>query len=406
MNFKEAIFIALSSLRANRLRSVLTLLGIVIGVTAVIAVVSVISGLNDYVAQRIFNLGPDVFTISRQPVVITSIEDFIDSQKRKNLTLEDMEAVREFCVDCTSVGSVVRANGKVKYGREFLTGTGIQGYTSEVASILGLELDSGRIVTEYDVEHARNVCIIGYDIVDNLFPFVDPVGKTLLINDEPFQVIGVGVRLGSAFGQSRDNWAIIPMTLHQKMFGSRRSIQIYGKAAGETRLVSASDQARLVMRARHHLPYNSKDDFSLGTNENLMAVWRNISRTFFAVTTAIAAISLVVGGIVVMNIMLVSVTERTKEIGIRKASGARAHDILVQFLVESAALSLVGGLIGIMLGGVIAIAVSSFTPLPASIKWWAVLLAIVASTGIGLFFGIYPARKAAKLDPIVALRYE
>jgi putative ABC transport system permease protein len=406
MNFTEAIFIALSSLRANRLRSVLTLLGIVIGVTAVIAVISFISGLNDYVAERIFNLGPDVFTVTRQPAVITSIEDFIDSQRRKSLTLEDMEAVREFCSDCRSVGGVVRANGRVKYGREFLTGTGIQGYTSEAAGIVGLELDGGRFITEYDVNHARNVCIIGYDVVDYLFPFVDPIGKTLMINDEPFQVVGIGVRLGSAFGQSRDNWTIIPMSLHQKMFGSRRSIQIYGKAGGEMLLASAADQARVVMRARHHLPYESKDDFSIATNENLMAVWRNISRTFFAVTTAIASISLVVGGIVVMNIMLVSVTERTREIGIRKATGARRRDILVQFLVESATLSLVGGLIGIAFGSAIAIAVSSFTPLPASIKWWAVLLGIVVSTGIGLFFGIYPARKAAKLDPIVALRYE
>jgi putative ABC transport system permease protein len=406
MNSKEAFFIALSSLRANRLRSVLTLLGIVIGVTAVIAVISVISGLNDYVAERIFNLGPDVFTVTRQPAVITSIEDFIEAQRRKNITLEDMAAVREFCSECRRVGAVVRANGRVKYGREFLTQTGIQGYTAEAAAILGLELDAGRLFTEYDVDHSRNVAIVGAEIVDYLFPFVDPIGKTLMINDEPFQIIGVGVRLGSAFGQSRDNWAIVPMPLHQKMFGSRRSIQIFGKAGGEDRLAAAVDQARLIMRARHHLPFNSNDDFALATNENLMQVWRNISRTFFAVTTAIASISLVVGGIVVMNIMLVSVTERTREIGIRKAAGARRHDILVQFLVESATLSLVGGLIGIAFGSAIAVAVSSFTPLPASIKWWAVLLGIVVSTGIGLFFGIYPAKKAAKLDPIVALRYE
>jgi putative ABC transport system permease protein len=406
MNFSEAILVALSSLRANRLRSILTLLGIVIGVAAVISVVSVISGLNDYVAQRIFNLGPDVFTVTRQPAVIMSIEDFMDAQRRKNITLPDMEAVREFCTDCRTVGAVVRANGRVKYRREFLTGTGIQGYTAEAAGILGLELDAGRFMTEYDVDHARNVCIVGYDIVDYLFPFVDPIGKTLMVNDEPFQIIGIGVRLGSVLGQSRDNWVVVPMSLHQKMFGSRRSVQIYGKAGAENLLNSASDQARLAMRARRHLQYNSKDDFSVATNENLMAVWRNISRTFFAVTTAIASISLAVGGIVVMNIMLVSVTERTREIGIRKAAGARKRDIMVQFLVESATLSLVGGLIGIALGSVVAIAVSSFTPLPASIKWWAVLLGIVVSTGIGLFFGIYPARKAAKLDPIVALRYE
>lgn len=406
MNFTEAILIALSSLRANRLRSILTLLGIVIGVSTVITVVSFISGLNDYVADKILNLGPDVFTVTRQPAVITSIDDFIEARKRKNLTLQDMEAIREICTDCKSVGAVVRAGGRVKYGREFLTDTSIQGYTEETASILGTELAAGRFITGYDVSHARNVCIVGYDVVDMLFPFMDPIGKTLMINDQPFQIVGVGEKLGQVFGQSRDNWVIIPISLHQKIWGSRRSVQIYGKAMREDRLQDAHDQARLIMRARHHIPYNGKDDFSISTNQNLMAIWQNISRTFFAVTIAIASISLVVGGIVVMNIMLVSVTERTREIGIRKAAGARKGDIRIQFLVESATVSLVGGILGILLGSAIAITVSSFTPLPAAIKWWAVMLGIVVSTSIGLFFGIYPATKAANLDPIVALRYE
>jgi putative ABC transport system permease protein len=405
MNFAEAVLIALSSLRANRLRSLLTLLGIVIGVMAVIAVVSIISGLNDYVANKIFNLGPDVLTVSRSAPVITSVDDWIENQKRKDLYVSDMESVQVACTDCKAVGASVNARARVKYGREYLDSQ-IQGYTADTATILGTELDGGRLITGYDVDHARNVCVIGADLVETLFPYIDPIGRTLIIDDRPFEVIGVGTKQGSVLGQSRDNWAMIPLSLHQKMYGSRRSVTIYAKALDERHVPAAESEIRLNLRVRRHLAYNSKDDFSLNTNDNFLQIWANISQTFFAVTIGIASISLIVGGIVVMNIMLVSVTERTREIGIRKATGARRHDILVQFLVESATLSLVGGLLGILMGSAIALSVAHFTPLPASIKWWAVALGLGVSTSVGLFFGIYPATKAANLDPIVALRYE
>ena len=405
MSFSEAVFIALSSLRANRLRSLLTLLGIVIGVMTVIAVVSFVSGLNDYVAERIFNLGPDVFIVNRTAFVTRSVADFLESQRRKNLYLEDMEAVRRACTDCKAVGASVNARSTVKYGRQFLDSS-IQGYTFEVPDILGNELESGRFLTEYDVDHARSVCVIGADIVDNLFPFVDPAGKTLMINERRFQIVGVGKRQGTVVGQSRDNWVTIPITVHQKIWGSRRSVQIYAKAIDETHLDGAQDQARLVLRARRHLSYSADDDFSIGTNQNFLEIWGNISRAFFAVTIGIASISLLVGGIVVMNIMLVSVAERTSEIGIRKALGARRSDIMIQFLIESATLALVGGLLGILLGSSIALGVSWLTPLPAAIKWWAVALGLLVSTAVGLFFGIYPAKRAADMDPIVALRHE
>jgi putative ABC transport system permease protein len=406
MHFREAVLISLSSLRANRLRSLLTLLGVVIGVMTVITVISFISGLNDYVAGKIFNLGPDVFVLTRAPLVTVSIEDFVDSQKRRNLTLADLEAIRRACTDCKAVGGSLNATGRVKYGREYLNDTQIQGNTYEVLGILGTTLETGRPMTEYEVEHGRRVCIVGADIVENLIPSSDPIGKTIVVNDEEFEIIGVGEKEGAVLGQSRDNWVIIPITLHQKMFGARRSVRIYGKAIDEIRLTAAQDEARLVMRARHHVSFNERDDFSLSANENFLAIWANISRSFFAVTIGIASISLIVGGIVVMNIMLVSVTERTREIGIRKVSGARRHDILIQFLVESATLSLVGGIIGIVLGAAVSLGVSWMTPLPAAIKWWSIALALVVSTGVGLFFGIYPARKAANLDPIAALRYE
>jgi len=396
---------ALNSLRANRLRSLLTLLGIVIGVMSVIAVVSIISGLNDYVANRIFTLAPDVVTISRMEPIIESLDDWVENVRRKNLYLSDMEAIRETCNACRVVGASTGSSGRIKYGRDYV-GSQIQGYTAEIPVILGNELTAGRFVTQYDVDHARNVCVIGSDVADILFPYVDPIGKNVTIDGRPFEVVGVGKKQGSVLGSSRDNWATIPISLHQKMWGAYGSVQIYAKAGNEERLPLVLDQVRLLLRARRHVAYNTKDDFAMNTSKSFLQIWANISQAFFAVTIGIAAISLLVGGIVVMNIMLVSVTERTREIGIRKALGARRKDILLQFLIESAALALVGGIIGVLLGGSIAVAVTWLTPLPASVKWWAVALGLAVSTGVGLFFGIYPAKKAANLDPIEALRYE
>jgi putative ABC transport system permease protein len=280
------------------------------------------------------------------------------------------------------------------------------GYTQEMMALRGMDLSGGRGITDYDVQHTRAVCVIGPEVVEMLFPFTDPIGKTFQVADQEFEIVGIGVKQGSALGTSLDRWVIIPISLHLKMFGSRRSVQIYARAESERLLSEAEDQARLVMRVRHHVPYGAKDDFAISGNQTFLDLWSSISRVFFVVTIGIASISLIVGGIVVMNIMLVSVTERTREIGVRKALGARRHDIMIQFLIESATLSLVGGLVGIALGSAIALTVAAFTPLPAAIKWWAVALAIVVSTGVGLFFGIYPANKAANLDPIVALRYE
>jgi putative ABC transport system permease protein len=337
--------------------------------------------------------------------VITSLDEFIENQRRKSIYISDMDAIRLACPDCKAVGATVTARARVKFAREYVDSE-IRGFTAEAPAIRGFELQGGRFVTEYDVDHARNVCVIGSDIAETLFPFLDPIGKTLIVDDRPFEVIGVGNKQGSVLGQSQDNWVMIPLTLHQKMYGARRSVSIYAKARDEAHLPAAESEIRLTLRARRHLAYTAKDDFALNTNENFLQIWANISRAFFAVTIGIASISLVVGGIVVMNIMLVSVTERTREIGIRKAAGARRHDILVQFLVESSTLALVGGIIGVLLGASIALAVAWFTPLPASLKWWAVLLGLSVSTTVGLFFGIYPATKAANLDPIVALRYE
>jgi len=402
MNYFEAVTIALQSLRANRLRSLLTLLGIVIGVMTVIAVVSIISGLNDYVAGKIFNLGPDVVTISRMSPVISSFDDWIENQKRKNLYLDDMQAVQAACNDCKAVGASVSQRGRVKFGRDYLDSQ-VQGYTADVAVILGTELSGGRLMTAYDVEHARNVCVIGSDIAETLFPYVDPIGKSLVIDDRTFEVIGIGTKQGSVLGQSRDNWALIPLTMHQKMYGARRSVTIYAKALDEKHLDAAESEIRLMLRGRRHLSYNTKDDFSLNTNDNFLQIWANISRAFFAVTIGIASISLVVGGIVVMNIMLVSVTERTFEIGLRKALGARRKQIMLQFLIESVLLSSFGGMFGLLVAAGISWIVTVATPIPMTITFAYIVLALVVSGGIGMVAGIYPAFRAARLDPIVAL---
>jgi putative ABC transport system permease protein len=406
MNFGESIRVALQSLRANGLRSFLTLLGVVIGVMTVITVVSFISGLNQLVETKIFNLGPDVFIVSRASQVITSLDEFLEAQKRKMITMEDYGAVSDACTRCKAVGAMFQASGTVKYGREFLTGTPVFAYTEDMMMMRGMELGAGRGITQYDVGHSRPICVLGTGVAETLFPGLDPIGKTLQVADQEFDVVGVGVKQGSALGVSLDNWVAIPISVGLKMFGSRRSIQVYGKARTEEELQEAEDQARLVLRTRRHVPYGARDDFAISGNQTFLDLWASISQAFFAVTIGIASISLVVGGIVVMNIMLVSVTERTREIGVRKALGARRRDIMTQFLIESATLSLLGGLIGIALGAVVVMIVASVFTLPAAIKWWAIALAIVVSTGVGLFFGIYPANKAASLDPIVALRYE
>jgi len=406
MNPLEGIRIALQSLRVNRLRSVLTLLGIVIGVMTVITVVAFISGLNGFVAEEVFNLGADVFVINRTPDIIINPDDLEDIRRRKNLLLDDMEAVREACSRCAAVGAQVTAAAQVKYGREYLTGTQIRGRTPEITEIMAEDLESGRPINQVDVAQARPVAVIGADVVDVLFPLVDPIGRKFSINNREFEVVGIGASVGSLMGQSRDTWVDIPITSFQRIWGSRQSVRIMAKAASEDSIEVAADQARAILRARRHVPYADDDDFALFTNDTFLSLWEDISRTFFAVTIAIASISLVVGGIVVMNIMLVSVTERTREIGIRKALGARRSDVLVQFLIESATLALVGGILGVLLAIGIATGLSQLTGFPAAIRWWSILLGLAVSTGVGLFFGIWPAKKAASLDPIVALRYE
>ena len=408
MNFTEAIRIALQSLWANKLRSTLTLLGVVIGVAAVIAVVTFVNGINGYVAEKIFNLGADVFIISKISPVITNIDQFLEGQKRKNLTMEDYDAVAEACKHCVMIGaSTFNSNGHVKYGEQSISDSWVRGLTPSMAAILDLDLAAGRWLNQNDENNRSYVAVIGTDIVDTLFPGVDPLDKEIRVEGQVYRVIGVGKKQGKTLGQSRDNYVAVPISTYLKQFGVRTSVRISGKANGVgIQLDSAIDEARAIVRARRHDLPGRPDSFVAETNASFLSIWSNLSGTFFIAMVAIAAISLIVGGIVIMNIMLVSVTERTREVGIRKAMGARRDDVLLQFLIESGTMALVGGVFGVVFGIAVAKGITAIIGMPSAIKLWAVAAGLIVSASVGVFFGVYPARRAAMLDPIAALRFE
>jgi len=407
MGFIEAIKIALQSLWANKLRSILTLIGVVIGVASVIAVITLTNGVNKYVATKVYSYGADVFTLSKQPPVIFTYEEFEKFQKRKDIHLEDYQAIRDSCKSCADVGALQSTTGKVVYESHSSTDTGIRGWSWNMPEMSNLNVVRGRSFTPADEQYATHTAIIGYDIVDNLMPGMDPLGKEVRVDGEPYTVIGVGERQGKTLGQSQDNYVAVPITTYQRKYGTNKSVVIYIKAGSVgPALDRASDEGRAILRSRRHDAPNAQDSFSLDTNATFVGLWTSISSTFFFVVIGIASISLVVGGIVIMNIMLVSVSERTREIGVRKALGARYNDILLQFLIESATMSLVGGAIGVICGSRVAKLVTALIGFPSDIQIWSVFLALFVSASVGIFFGVYPARKAAILDPIVALRSE
>ncbi len=407
MNTAEAIRIALLSLWANKLRSALTLLGVVIGVAAVIAVVTFVNGINGYVATKIFNLGADVFLVAKMSPVITSIDQLLEGNRRKDITIEDYEAVVQSCQSCQYVGAATGTMGKVKYADQSIEDTFVRGLTPNYGAILDLEITAGRMLNETDMENASRVVVIGTDILEKLMPGVDPIGKEVRVDGETYTVIGLGKKQGKTLGQSRDNYVFLPITTWRKQYGTHQSIRIAGKAAGGVdNLETAMDQVRAVMRSRRHDLPGQPDSFAIETNASFLGIWSNLSGSFFVAMIAIAAISLIVGGIVIMNIMLVSVTERTREIGIRKAMGARRADVLRQFLIESSTMALVGGLLGILFGIAVAKTVTILVGMPSSIKLWAIGAGLLVSASVGIFFGVYPARRAANLDPIAALRFE
>jgi len=321
--------------------------------------------------------------------------------------MEDYEALAD-CRHCSMVGaSTINPSGHVRAGEQAISDVWIRGLTPSMWAILDLDVTQGRTINETDLNNRSNVTVIGTDIVENLFPGVDPLGKEVRIEGQLYTIVGVGKKQGKTLGQSRDNYTAIPLTTYLKQFGTHQSVRLSGKANGVgAQLDAAIDDARAILRARRHDLPGQPDSFAAETNASFLSIWANLSSTFFIAMIAIAAISLVVGGIVIMNIMLVSVTERTREIGIRKAMGARSGDVLLQFLIESGTMALVGGLIGVLFGISFAKGITALIGMPSAIEIWAVMAGLFVSTSVGLFFGVYPARRAAKLDPIAALRFE
>jgi putative ABC transport system permease protein len=412
MHFLEGIFIALRSLVTNKLRSILTLIGVIIGVMTVIAITSIIAGMNKYVADQLSAVGSDTFFIDKWGLIMSE-DDWWEALKRKSITLDDMEAIRDNCTYCDKVGAIADTRKRVKRGADHLEDVRISGVTASVIDIIDIKLEQGegRYVSNFEEEHNRAVAFIGWEIKDKLFPFVDPIGKEIKISNKKFKIVGIAQKRGSFLGQSRDNFVHIPITTFFKHFGGRRygrelSVEIIVKALTFESLNEAMDEARVILRARRRVPYHKKDDFGMMTAETLMDLYRQFTSTAYLTMIGISSIALVVGGIVIMNIMLVSVTQRTKEIGIRKALGARRKDVLWQFLVESVTLSLVGGIVGILLGLGAGKIVAMNSPLPASVDPLWITIGLFLAISVGLIFGVYPAVKAARLDPIEALRYE
>ncbi|HET9099327.1 MAG TPA: ABC transporter permease [Acidobacteriaceae bacterium] len=407
MGFRESLKIALQSLWANKMRSILTLIGVVIGVASVIMIVTMINGVNKYVATKVYGYGADVFTASQMPQVIITSEQYLKYQKRKILRMDDYEAVKDECTACIAVGAEISKSGTVVSAHQSATNVSIRGWTTDMLTMYNYNIAEGRSFTPTELQHDAKVAIIGYDIVDNVLGIGDPIGKEIRVDGVPYRVIGVVERQGNTLGQSQDNFVGIPISTYQAVYGTNDSVTIYGKAGGlDEKLETASDQMRAILRARRHDAPGQDDSFSIDTNASFVGLFKSFSQSFFGVAIGIATISLVIGGIVIMNIMLVSVTERTREIGVRKALGARRSDLMMQFLIESATMALVGGLIGVIGGIAIAKLITLVIGFPTTIALWSVLVSLLLATSVGIFFGVYPARKAAMLDPIVALRSE
>ena len=392
-----------SALRAHKLRASLTMLGLTMGVATLITVMTIVQGANVYVEHKIANLGTNVFQIARTPFAVTDFNIVIKALKYKKIEIDDMRAVAEKCTACDEVGATANTTVRARYGDKEVQDVTLVGQTASMADIDTRTVELGRYFTNSEAEHRANVCLIGDTLVQQLFLGVDPIGQTLRVNSEEFTVIGTMEKIGSVLGQDQDDFVLIPLPVYLAMQGVHTSLTINVLAAGP-RFEQAQDQATLILRGRRHLSAEMDNDFFIGTKESYMALWRSISSAFFAVFIMVSAISVVVGGIVIMNVMLVSVTARRREIGVRRAVGATKLDILRQFMAESVMQCLAGGLVGITLGFVVALALRTFTPFPASVQTWVAISGMFLSSAVGLFFGIYPAMRASQLDPIVALR--
>ena len=402
---KENLRIAVDALRANKLRSILTVIGNVVAVMSVIAVVAIIDGLNTYVSDKVLQQGLGVITIDKYGFITTE-DEFREAEKRRDLDLDDMQALATRMRLAEQVVAQASRTRIVRAGSTELQGVNVTGTTEGYERVSKLDVAQGRHLDASDVERRRPVCVIGSEVAEKLFPRVDPIGSSLRAGGHELRVVGVFAQRGSVLGSSQDNLVYVPLGEFYKMFGSRADLTILVRGIEGADPTRVEDEARVILRAQRHVPLGKPDDFGMTTAETFQAFWKQITGGIFAGTIALVAISLVVGGIVIMNIMLVAVTERTREIGIRKALGARRSDLTMQFLSEAVVLSLFGGVIGVLAGIAIAFLIRAVTPLPASIQPWSIGLSLVVASSVGLFFGVYPATRAARLDPIVALRQE
>ena len=402
----DSIAIALQAIWANKLRSFMTVLGNIVAVTSIVTVVTLIQGMNGMVADAIVSdIGADSFTVQRRPPIFN--ED--DEERARNnplITIDEAEAIRRFSPLIASVAAQASQNASVSYRTEEVDNAQIQGVTSSYSDFSTFSVETGRMMSQVEVDRGQQVAMLGWGLADRLFGEINPLDKTIKIAGINFRVVGVSEQKGSFFGNSQDNYAVIPLGAYQRLFGARQSLQLMVKPTSTDLMPAAMDDATVALRVSRRLKPKEPDNFGILTSETILNLYRQVTSGIFAVLVGIVALSLVVGGIVIMNIMLMVVSERTREIGLRKALGAKRKDIMTQVLTESITLSTFGGLIGIGLGSLAATAIAAFTPLPARLEMWSVVLGIGITAAVGLFFGVYPASRAASLDPIEALRRE
>ena len=403
---REAFWIALDTLRSHKLRSFLTLLGVVIATTTLIVVMSIVNGMNLYIADHIANLGTNTFVL-HQFQWAQGFESFLNARRRnKPIRMEDYEYLRDSLRGYQQIGALAELNPSpsARYKGHLIDEIQLSAVTASFVDIGREKIAQGRYINDSDYLHNSRVCIIGQDLVEKLFPNVDPLDKEVQIAGLPFRVIGTTEKIGSTFGQSEDNFAIVPLSTFRNTWMGRPELMVFIKSPDGPHMAELQDEVRALMRARRHVPYREEDTFGINASDTLMSAWKQLTGTIFAVTIGLVAVFMLVGGIVIMNIMLASVTERTHEIGIRKSLGARRRDILWQVVFESAVMATIGGFVGVLFAVLVAKIVNIF--FTADVPVAAVVVGVSLSAAVGLFFGIYPARKAARLEPIEALRTE
>jgi len=403
---KDILVESRKAIRAHRLRAFLTTLGLTLGVATLIAVMTLIQGANRFVETKVANLGTNVFQVAKTPFAVTDFNEIMKSLKYRKIEIEHVQAVAARCRHCELVGATANTSGRARYRDIELRDVSIHGHTANMYSIDTRTVELGRYFTESENDRGASICLIGDTLRQNFFPATDPLNHVIRAANVDCVVAGVFEKIGSVLGQDQDNFLVVPMDTFQRINGRRSSLTIHVKTAGEAVMLQAKDEARQALRAARHVQPGAGDDFYMATKDSYIDLWKSISTAFFAVFVMVSAVSAIVGGIVIMNVMLVSVTERRKEIGIRRAVGATQSDIRRQFLAESLILCLAGGALGIGFGFLFAFAVRSVTSFPAQVETWVVAFGIAMSSGIGVFFGLYPAIRAARLDPVVALRAE